>query len=56
MTEKRTIDVTAREERAVRAAIRQNGGFIMRSAILGNVVRDGKNLGNGFRITYTRYR
>lgn len=49
----RTIQVTAREERAVRAAIRHNGGFILRSTIISTVWRDGHNLGNGFQITYT---
>lgn len=51
-----TIQVTAREEMATRAAIRQNDGFIKVSTIIGNVTRevDGTmvNLGNGFQITY----
>jgi len=49
---KQTVEVTAREERAVRAAIRQHGGFILKSSIIGNVVRDGVSLGNGFKILY----
>lgn len=51
-TERHTIQVTTREEMEVRASIRHNGGFILRSTIIGNVVRDGHNLGSGFQITY----
>jgi hypothetical protein len=55
MTESRTVEVTSREEMGVRAAIRQNGGFILQSTIIGNVVREGVSLGSGYRITYMVY-
>lgn len=49
----RTVEVTTFEERRVRAAIRREGGFVLKSTIIGNVVRDGQSLGAGFRITHT---